>query len=638
MMGIGKYTMPTSKKIFEEKRFRSLIENSTDAIQLVGPHGDIIYSSDSVEMILGFKAEEIIGVNIQPYIHEEDVSKFFKRWQKLLSEPLARDTLQYRVRHKDGQWVWVESTLTNHLDTAGLNAIVGNFRDISHRIKTEERLKESERQFRMLSDHSPIAITVHGGGKILYLNQTGARMIGAKSIEEVVGQPIARFVHPDFMAAVGKRVRLIMDTGQPTPLFEERFVRLDGEIIDVEVISLPITYDGQKAIQVVIRDITEQKKAEKALRDSEERLRFMAESMPQKMFTTKANGRVDYVNPQWLDYTGMTTKKFLKDGWQEITHPDDRQKAIDSWTRALKTGDAFSCEVRYRRKDGVYRWHLTQAQAMFDKNGKAIRWFGSNTDIDDIRSALKREHSLEKRALRLTEQRTQLIELNKAKDEFIALASHQLRTPATAVKQFLGLILQGFAGELSEPQRKMLTSANDSNDRQIDIINDLLQVARIDGGKVKLNMEEVDIGVLLSRAAEEMRGTVEERRQKIDLSTSSAHFAKVDPIKMRMVLENLLSNASKYSPPGKRIEASIGHDGGYVSVTIKDEGVGIAPQDISKLFKKFSRIDNPLSLIVGGTGLGLYWAQKIVELHGGTIHVESKPGQGSSFIVSIPSA
>lgn len=629
--------MPSNKKFFEETRFRSLIENSTDAIQLVGPHGDIIYSSDSVETILGYKADEIIGVNIQPYMHEDEINKFRKRWQKLLAKPLARDTLQYRVRHKKGHWVWVESTLTNHLDTPGLDAIVGNFRDISHRIETENRLKESERQFRMLSDHSPVAITVHAEGKILYLNQTGARMIGAKNIDEVVGQPIDRFVHPDFMAAVAKRVKLILDTGQPTPLFEEQFIRFDGSIIDVEVISLPITYNGQRAIQVVIRDITEQKKAEKALKESEARLRFMAEAMPQKMFATDANGKVDYVNPQWLEYSGMTTKKFIKNGWQEITHPDDLPIARKVWSLALENGEPFSCEVRYRRKDGVYRWHLNQAQAMYDQDGKVMRWFGSNTDIDDTRAALKREHNLEKRALRLTEQRAQLIELNKAKDEFIALASHQLRTPATAVKQFLGLLLQGFAGELSEQQRKMIATANESNDRQVDIINDLLQVARLDGGKVNLNMKNTDLNTLINHAANEMKGTLEERNQKLELvSADSPHLVNVDPIKMRMVLENLLSNASKYSPYGKRIEASFNHHQGHVQVMIKDEGVGISKEDIGKLFKKFSRIDNPLSLIVGGTGLGLYWAQRIVELHGGKISVESEIDKGSTFTISIP--
>lgn len=628
---------PTSNSLYEDKHFRALIENSADAIQIVTPEGDVLYSSDSVKSVLGYTPKEVQGVNVAPYLHPDDVAGFMKKWLKLLKKPLSRDTIEYRVRHKKGHYVWLETNVTNHMETPGINAVLGNFRNIGARKEAEARLKDSEQQFRLLSDLSPVAITVHAGGKILYLNQAGAKMIGAKSPKEVVGQPIARFIHPDYLQVVAERVKVIMRENKPTPLFREKFVRLDGGVIDVEVISLPITYDGQKAIQVVVRDVTEEKEAEEALRASEERLRFMAESMPQKIFTAGSDGRIDYVNPQWLKYSGLTLKELLGRGWEGMVHPDDLQAVRKKWKHSVKTGEDFSLEMRYRRKDGVYRWHISRAQAMLDKDGGITRWFGSNTDIDDIRSALQREHALEKRTLQLAEQRTQLIELNKAKDEFIALASHQLRTPATAVKQYLGMALQGYGGELSEPQKSMIIKANESNNRQINIVNDLLQVARLDGGSIKLNEEPVHIMEIVEESIDEIRETLKQRKQRIILSKGRKDVVLMtDPVKLRMVFENPLGNASKYSFEDTIIKVSIRSDKKRVRVIVEDQGVGIGPEDIDKLFKKFSRIDNPLSLIVGGTGLGLYWASKVVELHGGDITVESSVGKGSKFTVILP--
>lgn len=623
--------------LYKDAQFRILIENSADAIQIVTPEGVVLFCSDSVESILGYTPNEIEGVNALSYLHPDNLPGFMKKWQKMLQKPLARTTLEYRVKHKNGQWIWVETTATNHTQTPGIEAVLGNFRNITERKRAEERLKESERQFRVLSDLSPVAITVHAAGKILYLNRAGAKMIGAKSPKEIIGQPIAQFVHPDYLPAVAERVRIIMTENRPTPPFFEKFVRLDGSVIDVEVISIPITYNDQKAVQVVIRDVTEPKKAEEALKESEQRLRFMAESLPQKIFTADAHGVVDYVNPQWLDYAGLTLRGFLSNSWAGIIHPDELELVQKQWLHSVKTGTSFSMEMRYKRKDGEYRRHIVHAEPMRDENGKVVKWFGSNTDIEDMRAALDREHALEKRTLQLAEQRMQLIELNKVKDEFIAVASHQLRTPATAVKQYLGMILQGYAGDIADSHRALLAKAYSSNNRQINIVNDLLQVAKVDSESVVLAKKPTDLGKVLEESVDELRETFNERQQKVILHRSTAvREVTIDPIKIRMVFENILSNASKYSYGSTVIRVGLRYDKRWARITFHDQGVGIADEDMSKLYKKFSRIDNPLSVLVGGSGLGLYLAHKIVELHGGKMTVTSQPNKGTTFVVSLP--
>ncbi len=233
----------------------------------------------------------------------------------------------------------------------------------------------------------------------------------------------------------------------------------------------------------------------------------------------------------------------------------------------------------------------------------------------------------------------QLMEINRSKDEFIALASHQLRTPATAVKQYIGMILEGFAGDISPEQEKFLQSAYESNERQIQVVNDILRVAKLDLKKIVLKKQPTDMQVLVQSILYDLNSTFSGRDQTVSFMNSQAPvFASVDSEYMRMALGNLIDNASKYTPEGKRISINIEHSpDSLVSIDIIDEGVGISPEDQSKLFKKFSRIENPLSVKVGGTGLGLYWSKEIIEIHGGTIDVASELNKGTTFSVKLPS-
>jgi signal transduction histidine kinase len=238
----------------------------------------------------------------------------------------------------------------------------------------------------------------------------------------------------------------------------------------------------------------------------------------------------------------------------------------------------------------------------------------------------------------LTEQRRQLIELNRVKDEFISLASHQLRTPATGVKQYLGMILEGYAGVDVPPElRHMIEVAYASNERQLKIVNDLLKVASVDAGKVKIVTRDCDMTDLVDAVLNESRSVYESRNQKVVIQNNCKQYVvRIDDRLMRMVLENIIDNASKYSPEGKTITIDLKCTKKYLTIKVQDEGVGIAPQDLDKLFRKFSRIDNELSTHVGGTGLGLYWARHVVELHNGKILVSSEPGKGSTFTIRLP--
>ncbi len=228
----------------------------------------------------------------------------------------------------------------------------------------------------------------------------------------------------------------------------------------------------------------------------------------------------------------------------------------------------------------------------------------------------------------------QLVELNRSKEEFISIASHQLRTPATAVKQYLGMVVEGFAGDMSSKQKALLDKAYSNNERQLAIINDLLKVAQIDAGHTRFNKEKADIVKVLTGSIEDTRSMIEERRQTLSIDMPPVAMAMLDVELIRMVVGNLLDNASKYTPEGGMIALRLESVRDTWNICVSDTGVGVASPH--RLFEKFSRIDNPLSTKVGGTGLGLYWAQSIARLHHGEItYVPNKP-KGSLFTLTIP--
>lgn len=234
-------------------------------------------------------------------------------------------------------------------------------------------------------------------------------------------------------------------------------------------------------------------------------------------------------------------------------------------------------------------------------------------------------------------QRDRLQGLNDAKDEFISLASHQLRTPATAVKQYVGMLTHGYAGKVTKDQEKMLSIAYRSNERQLEIIEDLLRVAKIDDGKVYLEKSSCDVGQQIETVIKNQSVLFKSRKQKVVFNKPSKQvMAFIDQKLMLMVFDNILDNAGKYSPTGTEVTIDVEQDDHFTSVLIKDNGVGIRKSDRQRLFKKFSRISNPLSVSVNGTGLGLYWAKKILDLHEGSIEVSSKLNRGSTFTVKTP--
>lgn len=282
--------------------------------------------------------------------------------------------------------------------------------------------------------------------------------------------------------------------------------------------------------------------------------------------------------------------------------------------------------------------YLLKGQFEGDTLRRSIRYAVERKKFqNEVEQAKASTRRLRQEAALLKEQREQLMSLNKAKDDFISLASHQLRTPATGVKQYIGLLLEGYAGDLDPQQREFLELAYESNERQLKIVSDLLRTAQIDAGQVSLKRKKTDLAKLIKGVVHEQSVQLRARNQNVSIDLpNETRATMVDSDKLRMAIENLLDNASKYTPHNKSITVSLREDDDTSTITIKDEGVGIDEDDIDKIFQKFSRVSNMLSDEVGGSGLGLYWVHNIVELHDGTINVTSTPGKGTSFVIQLP--
>lgn len=350
------------------------------------------------------------------------------------------------------------------------------------------------------------------------------------------------------------------------------------------------------------------------------RLLFLVETIDDIVWEADLSGDVVYANRHWYEYVGKKPGVDLSNEWRGVMHPDDIEPAMLAWQHSLLSGDPYEVEYRLREAaSGHYNWFISRAYPYRNPEGEIERWYGTCTNIDPRK------------------QNERLLALNRSKDEFISIASHQLRTPATGVKQYLGMLLEGMFGELPDAQRDIVSRAYESNERQLRIISDLLKVAQLDAGEVLLHPVTADLNELTHYIIQDITSSFKQRSQSLEYRPlKGGALAYVDVESMRMVLENIIENASKYSPRNAKVTVSIKQAKDRIEIRVADEGVGIKTADRYRLFERFSRIENPLSTEVGGTGLGLYWSKRVVDLHGGEISYSTNRPRGSIFTISLP--
>ncbi|MGU7771802.1 hybrid sensor histidine kinase/response regulator [Burkholderia sp. MR1-5-21] len=356
--------------------------------------------------------------------------------------------------------------------------------------------------------------------------------------------------------------------------------------------------------------------------EGEWRFRLLADAIPHITWTADPDGSVDYVNRRGLEYGGITLEQARGESWEGFLHPDDRQRAVEVWTHSIESGDEFELEYRLRRtSDGVYRWFLCRGQPYRDRAGKLVKWFGTETDIEDQKQA----QAAAERA-------------NRAKSEFLSGMSHELRSPLNAILGFAQLM----ASESPPPTLSQLASLDQilrAGWHLLALINEVLDLAKIESGHVSMSPEPVSLRDILQECAAMIGPQAQQRGIRVT-------FPHVDPLchvradrtRIKQVLINLLSNAIKYNRASGTVD--VDYDTGVaqrVRVSVRDTGAGLSPGQLDQLFQPFNRLGQEAGA-EEGTGIGLVVAKRLTELMGGAIGVESTVGKGSVFWVELESA
>ncbi len=355
-------------------------------------------------------------------------------------------------------------------------------------------------------------------------------------------------------------------------------------------------------------ELSEDIRGRKIKQQADETFRILADVMPQKMWTADGDGNVNYLNRQWYEFTHKTFD-YLKDfAWEQIVYPEDLNNTRKIWADALRTGIEFEMEHRFRCFDGTYRWHLSRGLAQKNETGKVILWIGTNTDIHEQK---------------MKEQQ---------KDEFIGIASHEMKTPLTMVKAYLQLMELALDDQNSTAYL-YAKKANQSAERLNDLITELLDVSKIQNGKLNYNITSFNFDEIIDQTIESIRYT---SPTHAIVKTGEVHRQVVgDKERIQQVVINLLTNAIKYSPGKTEVFIDIKMLEDNVKVSVTDNGIGISPNHLSKIFERYYRVEDH-AIRFQGLGVGLYISSEIIERHNGKIWAISEKGKGSTFSFTIP--
>ncbi|AUT00616.1 hybrid sensor histidine kinase/response regulator [Nostoc sp. CENA543] len=394
------------------------------------------------------------------------------------------------------------------------------------------------------------------------------------------------------------------------------------------------TNEITKTNEQLHQEIAERQRLLEVVRQSEERYRYLADAIPQLVWTANAQGECDYFNQNWCNYTGLTLEESLGTGWVAALHPDDVQKTYDVWTNAVRNSTIYENEYRFKRAvDGSYRWQLARGLPLKDKQGYVVKWFGTCTDIHEQKQILEqRAHLLELEQAARAKAET----ANRIKDEFLAVLSHELRTPLNSILGWSKLLQ---SQKLNQARTSQALATIERNAiLQVQLIEDLLDVSRILQGKLVLNITRVNLQAVVSAALETMRLAAETKMiQIVTVFDADIQSIRGDAARLQQVVWNLLSNAVKFSPQGGQVEVRLEQINGLAQITVSDQGRGISPDFLPYVFDYFRQADSSSTRKFGGLGLGLAIVRKIVEIHGGTVTAAS-PGeeQGATFTVRLP--
>lgn len=627
-----------------ESKFRLLAENSSDVIAKFTSEAICTYCSPSSLLLYGYAPEEMEGRSLLTMVHPADVDQL-KTACNIVTTGKEAITFSYRFHCKDGSFKWVECTAKavreNEESQLEINAAS---RDISMRKDAEEKLIKNEM---LLSEAQAIA---HLGSWEWDITQD--KIIWSDEMYKIFGRTRtdadSSLTLEDYLAYVSsdedrhKLMTAVMDTisSKQSYTLQHRIINKAGVSRWILSKGRVISEDGDKVTKLagIVFDITELKKTEEELQKSQAQLQimnnelelrvekrtieakrmaeefiFLAESIPQLVWTTAPDGKIEYVNQKMKEYTGRNETNEFSLG--PDVHQDDLQRVLKQWQESAETGKPYNIEFRFRRKDGAYRWFLVRALPLRDKEDNIIKWFGTSTDIHDQKVA---EESVKR-------QNAELNKINTDLDNFIYTASHDLKAPISNVEGLINTLFSEI--ELPEDLSHLKEMIYKSIDKFRNTIKDLTEVSKVQK-ETGEDVELINFTDLMAETTDNIHDLIEKTGATIttDFEVPELSFSKKN---LRSIMYNLVSNAVKYSSPERKplIQVSAKPEGEFVVLSVADNGLGIRASQKDKVFTMFKRLHDH----VEGTGIGLYIVKRIVENTGGKIALDSEEDKGSVF-------
>ena len=476
-----------------------------------------------------------------------------------------------------------------------------------------------------------------------YMQLVGHRDIIGKSVEEALPEVRSQ----GFVRILDRVLR----TGEPfvgreLPVNLQRVPGGPLEALYLDFVYQPLTDAAGERVGIVAhgsnvtaavasrreveRLLEESRRAHADVEASETRYRFLADAIPVQVWTARPDGALDYVSERTAASLGLSVDRILGHEWTAALHPDDVDRARAKWTQCIAKGEAYEIEFRlWSAAHGAHRWHLSRATPQRDATGAIIRWFGTNTDIEEWKQAQAELERLTREAL----------DADRAKGDFLAAMSHDLRTPLNAIGGYAQLIELGVHGPVTEEQRHDLARIQRAKNHLDGLVRDILEFAKLGSGRVELRRDLVAVQALLAFAAELIAPQLAEKQLTFDAGVVPPGLSVTgDEEKVRQILVNLLSNALKFTPAGGRISVGVAATVDAVTIDVTDTGIGIAEDQLTRIFEPFVQATRAPHAPERGVGLGLAISRRLAMAMGGALTVTSVVGQGSTFTLTLPRA
>ncbi len=614
--------------IESEKRYRQVIENATDIIFTNDLQGNFTYVNNAGITNTGYSASELLKLNCMDLILPEYKEKVAAFYIKQLKSKMQSAYTEFPFYTKSGLVKWYGQNTTLIMENDKIIGFHNISRDITERKQIEKALIESEKRYRQLVELSPDAVIVHTKGKIIYINEASLRLFGTTKREEILEKSITNFLHPDSIDIIRVHNKHKLKTAGNVLIQEQKFLRLDGTTVSVEVSASPIIFQNESSIQVIIRDITERKLIENELRKHQLEVNTLLDSLPGMAFFKDKNLRYLIVNKIFCDAMGYAKEEIIGKTDFELLplHIAEKYNADD--LKVINSGNVLYIREEQVLINSKYVTIGTRKVPLKDENGNVIGLIGLGFDVTERKEA---EEEIKKYS-------KELEEVNAEKDKFFSIISHDLRSPFQGLLGISNIIKEEYEN-LSEDELKLfINNLYNSAKNLFNLIENLLQWSRIQRGKLEINPTSIELYEEILYIINILKQNADNKNIKLINTSTQNIFVLSDINILTSTLQNLISNAIKFTRPGGEIKISSEKENEFVKVTVTDNGVGISEDNLQKLFRVDTQVSTLGTEKETGTGLGLVICKELIERQGGKIWVKSKLGEGSSFMFTLPIA